>query len=323
MLKDEDGLRIDGSPSHALQIANGWTLKYPGRSFHLAFIEKEHAAKLKRRLQESQAPTSGVTWEVFSADSSELSQKIVKQLRSRSRVVPTLFFVDPYGYPLPVPVLKEMLAIPKAEVPVNLMWYRIRMGLQNSLQQPLVDRMFGHRLWREQGFMRMSRMDQEEAFLAYFQKEVGAAFHLPFPMTFSPEDKVPSPEKRNKYYLIHFASHVSAPLAMKDVMFSAEGRLKDLRPVKPQMSLFGRDEAADRLKVLKSLLCDKFPRGSVVRVSDIRAHTWDERPESSSLPYAQSEYRRALHQMEDEGKVKAYPKAGDEKSFNSRTIHFL
>ena len=106
-------------------------------------------------------------------------------------------------------------------------------------------------------------------------------------------------------------------------MFSAEGRLKDLRPVKPQMTLFERDEAGDRLRVLKSLLCDKFPRGSVVRVSDIRARTWDERPESSSLPYVQPEYRRALHQMEDEGKVKTYPKAGDEKSFNSRTIHFL
>ncbi len=319
LFKDELGQRIDGSPSHALQIASEWVRKSPGRSIHLGFIEKEYAATLKRRLEGSQVPTPGVTWEVISADTLQMSQRIVRQLRSRNRVVPTFFFVDPFGYPLPIPLLKEMLALPKAEVLVNLMWYRIRMGLQNSLQQPLVDRMFAHGRWREQDFMQMGGMEQEEAFVAYFQKQVGAAFHLPFPMTYSPEDNVSVPEKRHKYYLIHFSSHVRAPLAMKEVMFNAEDRLRELRPMIPQMDMFKPNETEDRLKALKSILRANFPRGSIAKLIEIREKTWDERPGASSLPFVRTEYRRVLRQMEKEGSVKIYPS----KSYESDAVHFL
>jgi three-Cys-motif partner protein len=320
LFKDEVGQQIEGSPSQALQIASEWVRKYPGRSVHLGFIEKEYAATLKRRLERSQVPTPGVTWEVISADTLQMSERIVRQLQRRNRVIPTFFFVDPYGYPLPIPLLREMLALPKAEVFVNLMWFHIRMRLKNSTQQHLIDRMFGHQLWREQDFMRMSGMKQEEAFMIYFQKEVGATFHLPFPMTFSPEDNISAPEKRHKYYLIHFASHVRAPLAMKEVMFKGEDSLRELRPPIPQIDLFKPNEAADRLKTLKSILLARFPRGTIAKLIEIRERTWEARPAAASFPFVRSEYRRVLRQMQKEdGSVKIYPS----KSYDADAVHFL
>lgn len=41
-------------------------------------------------------------------------------ITTRGIVVPTLFLVDPYGYPLAVPILQKLLTIPKAELLVNL-----------------------------------------------------------------------------------------------------------------------------------------------------------------------------------------------------------
>ena len=150
---------------------------------------------------------------------------MIAAVRSQSLTIPPFFFVDPYGYPLPVPMLRRLLTLPKAEVLVNLMWYRINMDLGKTLAWDRIDALFGHNDWILQNFDEMNGSARERTFIDYFQKEVGAPFHVPFPMTYSPEDHVSSPAKRHKYYLIHFSRHHAAPLAMKKVLYRARGEL--------------------------------------------------------------------------------------------------
>jgi three-Cys-motif partner protein len=316
--KDEFDRELPGSPAHVLEIANDFVSKSAFRSIRLGFTEQNQlkAARLRARLRLVEVSPQ-VSWNVLSADASDFVQDIVRGSRRPGRVIPTFFFVDPCGYPLPVPMLREMLAIPKAEILVNLMWFAVRRGLANPLQQTLVDRMFGHPKWRDQEFMKLHGKEQEDGFIAYFRREVGARFHLPFAMSFSPEDNVPGPETRHKYYLLHFANgHVRAPLAMKEVMHSAEGKLNKLRPPEPaklQMELFKKTESSDPLAPLRSFVFRKFPSGTTATIFEIRAESWQ-------LPYVQSDYIRVLRELE--GEFLDIEPASSKKNIDRRVVRF-
>jgi three-Cys-motif partner protein len=130
---DEHGQPLPGSPQQAVGIATSLVNKTKELSLTLGFIERDEvkAARLRADLT-SVATPPGLKCSVLAGDARDLVDQVLKALQSRTGTVPTLFFVDPYGHPLPVPILKRLLAIPKAEVLVNLMWYRISMDLGNA-----------------------------------------------------------------------------------------------------------------------------------------------------------------------------------------------
>ena len=177
---DERGQQLPGSPQHALRMASDFVSKSPGRSLILGFIERDEgkSARLIDTLQNIERPKA-VMVKVFAADARDLSDQMIAAVRSQSLTIPPFFFVDPYGYPLPVPMLRRLLTLPKAEVLVNLMWYRINMDLGKTLAWDRIDALFGHNDWILQNFDEMSGSARERTFIDYFQKEVGAPFHVP------------------------------------------------------------------------------------------------------------------------------------------------
>ncbi len=286
---DENGVQLPGSPQLAVKTAVDFVSKSAGRSVTLGFIErnKEKAQRLADNLLHMSRPSS-VLVRVLAGDAYDLADKLLSPLAQVGQTVPTLFFVDPYGYPLPIPVLRRLLARPKSEVLVNLMWFRMSMDLGNPDKREQFDRMFGREKWREQDFNTLTGRSKEQAFLNYFVKEVGSEFHPCCEMPYSPEDNVTSPDKRTKYYLIHFSRHSSAALAMKEVMHQARKALLDLSAESAQFSLFdGELEIAD----LKRALLKEFTCGEKLSLLNIRKRT-------ANLPHVKSQYRKAIKKMD-------------------------
>ena len=131
---------------------------------------------------------------------------------------PAFFMIDPYGHPLSVPVINDMLRREKAEVFINLMYYRIHMDVKNAAEQARVDQLFGNREWRsavldmERGWVR------EQGFLSYFISKLEAKYVLPFRILFDArEDDIHG--RRTKYYLLHASNDPHGALLMKEVMW--------------------------------------------------------------------------------------------------------
>jgi len=293
---DEDGNELRGSPLQALQVATEFVAKAPGRRVTLGFIERDKfkAQQLQRTLQKASYPPA-VAFRVFAADAENLIGQVLATLEKRGKVIPTFFFIDPYGYPLPIPTMRKLLALPKAEILVNLMWFRISLDLGNPQNWGRLDTMFGHQRWRTKHFGMLRGEHREAAFISYFQEEVGARYHVPFPMTYSPEDRVSVPDKRNKYYLIHFSGYHSGALAMKEVMHRVRGKLRKLYSPMEQLA-FDYGQPENPLTPLKTALLERFAPGKQLKLLDMRIQT-------ANLPYAKAEYRVALNELKDAGKI--------------------
>jgi three-Cys-motif partner protein len=228
--------------------------KAPERRVPLRFIERDKlkAQQLQRTLQKTPSPAS-VSFRIFAADAEDLIGQVLATLEKRGKVIPTFFFIDLYGYPLPILTMRKLLALPKAEILVNLMWFRISMDLGNPQTWGRLDTMFGHQRWRTKHLELLRGEHREAAFISYFQEEVAARYHVPFPMTYSPKDRVSVPDKRNKYYLIHFSGYHSGALAMEEVMHRVRGKLRKLYSPMEQLA-FDYGQPENPLTPLKTAL---------------------------------------------------------------------
>ena len=156
-----------------------------------------------------------------------------------SGIIPSFFFVDPFGFPITIPVMRKLLRLGKTELLVNLMWFRTHMHLHNPKSQAAIDALFGHADWRREPFMALDGREAERAFLDYFAKEIGAKYSLRFLVHYSPEDPVARPERRIKFYLVHFSNHQLAALLMKRIAhgFQAMGQTFGIAMFAPSRDL--------------------------------------------------------------------------------------
>ncbi len=221
---DEDGNPLPGSPLIALKQALDYVAARPGAERILFFVERDHATAERLRAllaAECPNPPSSVSYHIFERTAQAFVDDLLARVdQTGRRLVPSFFFVDPYGHPITVPVMRRILRVPRTEILVNVMWSQINRDLANPAVQRHVDTLFGHARWRSESFTRMAGDAREDAFLDYFVREVSAAYHIDFPVGYSPEDRVRGGLGRTKYYLIHFSSHPKAARLMKDVMYA-------------------------------------------------------------------------------------------------------
>jgi three-Cys-motif partner protein len=303
---DEDSKPLPGSPLIALKQARDYVATHPGAERLLFFAERDRATVERLRvLLEAECPDLplSVRYEMFEETAQTFADDLLAQVeKSRRGIVPTFFFVDPYGHPITVPVMKRILRLHRTEILVNLMWWRLNMDISNSAVQKHVDTLFGHTRWRQEPFMTMSGDAREDAFLAYFAREVGAQFHVDFSVRFSPEDRVPGGAGRTKYYLVHFSNHTKAARLMKHVMFSESDVASELgfsgatmpRAMGSQMALF--ELTGPDLGQLWGALRHRFASRTV----DFR----DVILETLSWPFGEKHYREALKAREKSGEVR-------------------
>jgi three-Cys-motif partner protein len=294
---DEKGEPLPGSPLIALRLAKGYTQAHRRRSIGLVFVEEDHntAEQLRAILSEEGLVNDAVKYHVLEEDAQDfLEGKLIPRVHN---IAPTFFFVDPYGHPITLPVIRQLLALGQTEILINLMWYRINMDLNNPKVRDNVDRLFNSIEWRAQEFMRLEGWARERTFVDYFVKQVVATYSLRFPVRFSPEDRRPGGEKLTKFYLLHFSNHPKAALLMKDVMWRASDSVAELQ-------FAGRTGDARQLRLidvepdlqgLADTLSQLF-RGRSLEFDRIRVETLD-------LPFVEKHYRAVLKDLEGQNKV--------------------
>lgn len=287
-LYEYGGKETPGSPIIALKAAKEYLQIRQDAELVLIFVEKneDSSARLNEVVNLHRPLPKRLHLYVQEEDAKDFVETLMEKASS---IIPSFFMIDPYGHPLTIPIINEILSKPRTEALITFMYFRINMDASNPLAMDRVDQMFGHQHWRTQHFLRMSGLKRELGFLEYFSDQIKADYKLPFRLRFDPEDKVSA--KRTKYYLIHASNHPKAVLLMKEIMhplgdeagvFDYSGRAQAL--------LFGKKPKDSDLEqfLVENYACRE------IGYDTLREQTWRQ-------PFVDKDYRRVIHSLEDRG----------------------
>jgi len=285
-----EGKRKEGSPIIAVKTAKNYLSRHNGREMTIVLVEKndEIRASLERELEKLKPYEKGLRVQVYGEDTKTFIPRVLEGV---PKLAPSFFMVDPYGHPLTIPILNDILKRSKTETLINFMYYRINMDAGNDLVKHHVDEMFGNKEWRNQPFLKETGFKRENGFLEYFKNQINARYKLHFKIRYDPEDRISI--SGAKYYLTHVSNNVKAVLLMKDVMwplgddegmfdYSGErgGFLFSLSPTE---------------KELEEYLIKNYSRKEV-EFDHLREETWE-------LPFIEKHYRNVIKRLEKDGQV--------------------
>ena len=222
-----------------------------------------------------------------------------------TRLIPTLFFVDPWGYKgLSLRLINAVLKDFGCDCIIFFNYNRINMGLSNELVEDHMNALFGKE--RADALrLRIEKMDRYERELAIVEeistalKEMGGRYVLPF--RFKSSDG-----KRTSHYLIFVSKSFRGYEIMKDIMAlesssscqgvpSLEYISADMRY--PTLFEFGRP-----LEDLEELLLSEFAGQSITMQLIYEKH-------SEGKPYVKKNYKEVLWNMENSKKIVTSPPA--------------
>lgn len=284
------GKQVVGSPIIALESGKDFLRTSPSSELVLVFVENDRQAResLEAALKSHGPLPARLSADVLDEDAKDFMQELLRDVRN---MVPTFVMVDPYGHPLTIPIINDILRQPRAEALITFMYYRINMDVANPKAQARVDQMFGHVDWRRENFLRLRGYRREIAFL----EQIKAKYKLPFKLRFDPEDRVPS--SRTKYYLIHASNHAKAVLLMKEVMspLGDEDGIFDYSG-REQGGLFS---AVPRDDELERVLRDRYAC-TEISFDALREDTW-------RLPFTEKRYRSVIKTLRARGLAEIQP----------------
>ena len=280
-----DGESVEGSPVIAVREAAKIVQGGAVRNLLLYLVEDrpEQVERLNIRLNALKPYPGNLEVKVRCADSHSFVPALLPHLGSR---VPAFFFIDPYGHPLPLPVIRKILGRQSTEVLINLMWFQINRDLNNPKVEGRLNDLFGDKEWQNQPFMNMHGLEREKAFISYFNSQLKCRYVLPFKVRYDVEDM--QNVRRTKYYLLHASNHPKAALLMKEVMW----------PLGDEEGTFAYSGGNQEVLIsetpteqeLRSILLQRFG-GKEVEFDQLREETWD-------LPFIEKHYRAVLKQLE-------------------------
>jgi len=301
---------VDGSPIIAVKAGKVFAQKNPGKKLGVVIVEDDATQlnQLKIGLKSTLPYPENFQVKTHLADSHSIVPRVISGIRAR-KLAPSFFLVDPYGHPLSIPTMNDVLALPRSELLINLMWYRINMNMANQAVAHHVTELLGDENWKQQRFTHEHGARKEEAFLRYFCGRLSAQYVLPFRIQYDAhEDRVGG--KRTKYYLIHASNSLKAVLLMKEVMW----------PLGDEEGTF--DFSGDSQGVLisqtpqpeelKAILLREFA-GQQIAYDDLRGKTW-------SLPFIDKHYRLVLQELRASGVVEIIPITSKGKGLTGRDL---
>lgn len=280
-----DGKLVEGSPVIAVTEAIRFVRDRQGHNL-LLYLVDDHPQQVERltaRLKRLQPYPRNLSVEISCADSRSFVPDLLGRLNSRT---PAFFLIDPYGHPLPLPLIRRVLRRERTEVLINLMWFQINRDLSNPKVMSRLNELFGDNAWQSQPFMKMQGSEREKAFLFYFKSQLGCRYVREFKIRHDVEDIHGG--DRTKYYLLHASNHVKAALLMKEVMwhlgdeegtfnFSGESQAVLISETPPDQDL-------------QNFILREFA-GSEITFDELRERTW-------SLSFIEKNYRSVLKARE-------------------------
>jgi len=297
-----------GSPIIALRTADKYIKKYPHRHFIFFFIEKDkkNFNNLKKLLEleiEKQSIEGPENFSInpINGEFAQVIEEVLNEIEKKEKkigIIPAFFFVDPFGFSgIPFGIIKRILSKPKTEVFFTFMIREIRRFLRARQVQKTLTSLFGTKEWESI----IEKPNSEKALIYLYRKQLHEEAEVKYSLHF----RVCEDERvRSLYYLIHATNHFKGHSIMKQIMHqqSTEKGLfahlgpKDI-PEGKQYKLFDIND----IEQLKKILLERF-KGKSLTYDEIQKRICD--PWYYEPPYIDKDYREALHQLEDEGKIK-------------------
>ena len=294
---ESEGKEVDGSPIIAVKAGKEFAEKNSDKKLGIILVEDDagQLGQLKGCLNATLPYPANFQVVTKLANSHDVIPKVIAGIRAH-KSAPSFFLVDPYGHPLSIPMMNDVLALPRSELLINLMWYRINMDMTNDAVVHHITELFGDEDWKQQPFMRLHGKEKEDGFLEYFCGRLSARYVLPFRIRYDAhEDRVPG--KRTKYYLIHASNSLKAVFLMKDVMWP-------LGDEEGTFDFSGNSQGVlisetPRDDELETILLREFA-GQQVAFDDICGKSW-------MLPFIEKHYRKVLKELRSSGVVEVTP----------------
>lgn len=235
----------------------------------------------------------------------EVGNDVVALFRGMN-LVPTLFFLDPWGYKgLSLNLIGTVIKNWGCECIFFFNYNRIQAALRNHVVAKPINDLFGERRAEElrRRWESLAPNERQRAIMGEFAeavKEIGGRYVLPFGMR-------SQHAVRTSHYIIFVTKHPLGYKIMKDVMYGLSSDDQEIRafeyvPVKsPQLRLFDPENPYS-IPALKGILMSACA-GKTLRVGDVY--------EDHILytPYLLRHVKRALMELESEGRIKIDPPA--------------
>lgn len=234
----------------------------------------------------------------------EVGEEIVR-LFEETTFIPTLFFVDPWGYKgLSLRLVNSVLKDWGCDCIFFFNYTRINMGLGNEYVREHIDALFGE----ERGAALRARLEPlspeerevtivEE--LATALREMGGKFVLPF--RFRNENG-----KRTKHHLFFVSKHVRGYAIMKEIMAGESSKVAqgvasfEYSPADRNYPLLF--ELARPLDDLEVMLAEEYAGRTLTVAAIYESH-------HVGRPFISRNYKDALRRMEERGEVRMDPPA--------------
>lgn len=246
----------------------------------------------------------------------EVGTRIVEMF-NKMRLIPTFFFVDPWGYKgLSLALINSVLKDWGCDCVFFFNYNRINMGLNNCAVREHMDVLFGGaRAQRIRERLEGLEPEDREALiieeLSLALREMGAKYVLPF--TFKNSNGT-----RTTHHLIFCSKNFKGYEIMKEIM-ARESTEQDQGVPSFAYSPASRKypllfELSRPLDDLENMLLTEF-KGQRLRMQEIYER------HSVGRPYIKPNYKRALAKLEAEGKIRADPPAAKRRK-NKGVITF-
>lgn len=224
------------------------------------------------------------------------------------RLVPTLFFVDPWGYKgLSTRLINSVLKNWGSDCIFFFNYNRINPGISNPSVREHMDSLFGveradELRWRILGLRPKQREKTILLAMSEALKEMGGNFILPF--------RFKKHNGRTSHHLIFVSKHFKGYKIMKEIMAGMSSGSHQGVPSFEYDSSGAQDallfDPERPLDELAKLLLEHFAGRRVTMGQIYEEHSVDR-------PFLSSNYKQALIQLERQGKILASPASGERR----------
>ena len=238
----------------------------------------------------------------------EVGDNVVKTFQER-RFVPTLFFVDPWGYKgLSLQLINSVVKDWGCDCIFFFNYNRINMGLGNDAVKEHMNALFGQAR-ADQVRETLKTLSPQERELSVVEsicealKEMGGQYVLPFRFRHEIGN-------RTSHHLIFVSKHVKGYEIMKEIMAKESSEQMqgvpsfEYNPATLQQPLLF--ELTRPLDELESMLLDKFSGRSMTMKEVYDQH-------HVGKPYISKNYKTALGNLEAQNKIVADPPANNRR----------
>ncbi|MCW6034919.1 three-Cys-motif partner protein TcmP [Spirulina subsalsa FACHB-351] len=243
----------------------------------------------------------------------EVGDNIVKTFQEH-RLVPTLFFVDPWGYKgLSLQLINSVVKDWGCDCIFFFNYNRINMGLSNDAVQEHINALFGE-VRADQLRQQLEPLSPRERELTIVEvicevlKDMGTQYVLPF--RFKHESG-----NRTTHHLIFVSKHIKGYEIMKDIMAKESSEQTqgvpsfEYNPATLRQPLLF--ELTRPLDALEAMLLDTFSGKTMTMQEIYEQH-------HVGKPYIKKNYKTALINLEAQGKITADPPANKRRKYQGK-----